>query len=658
MSFPAPAPSPTQQLPAWERRFRAGRIGLPDWAPDAPDRCAVIATASGVLEVHSWLQSSGALVRLTARAEGTAAAGIDPSGQWIWWFDDAGGNEYGVWRRQPFAAGPGESVEDPTGLPPSYSAGLALGRGGLAVVGRTDDTYGTRLHVIGSRVPERVIYEHIEDAGVGGLSEDGTLLAIVHSEHGDSRHPALRVVQVPDGAPVAELWDGPGLGLDPLGFAPIIGDPRLLVRHERRGRGELLIWDVVTGIQTELSLDVPGEIADAEWFPDASHLLISVDHEARTRLYTVSLTSLLSPPASAPVSPPGTPPGTRSGTPPGTPLTTAASSTFSARPVGPVDGTVLSATARPGGEVWTLWSSGAMPPAVRTLAGDLVLAAPGAPAPSSEPVEDVWVDGPGGRIHALLRRPPGAPVPMPLIVDVHGGPTAHDGDLFRAYPSAWVDHGYAVLQVNYRGSTGYGSAWRDALEQRVGHVELEDVVAVRDHLVSIGLVDPARVVLEGASWGGYLTLLGLGLYPDRWALGIAGVPVADYVAAYEDEMEGLRAFDRSLFGGSPEDVGEKYRDSSPITYVDRVTVPVLVLAGENDPRCPIRQIDNYLAALSARGAPHEVYRYDAGHGSLVDDERVRQVMVELDFVARRLPMPSLFRPDCQSQQKFDPKYGE
>ena len=104
-------------------------------------------------------------------------------------------------------------------------------------------------------------------------------------------------------------------------------------------------------------------------------------------------------------------------------------------------------------------------------------------------------------------------------------------------------------------------------------------------------------------------------------------------------MEGLKAFDRSLFGGSPEEVPDRYRDSSPLTYVDAVRAPVLILAGENDPRCPIRQIENYVAALAARGVTHEVYRYDAGHGSLVDDERVRQMRVELDFVAHHLPDP-------------------
>ncbi|MFN8075286.1 MAG: prolyl oligopeptidase family serine peptidase [Kineosporiaceae bacterium] len=609
-----PQPTADAPLPTWERRFRAPRVGLPDWAEDAPDRCAVVATAHGVIEVHSWDRAGGPLTRLTDRREGTFDCAIEPSGDWIWWFDDAAGDEFGVWRRQPFGSAPGEGVEDATGLPAAYSAGLALGRG-LAVVGGSDDD-GTRIHVVtrgeDGAPAARLLYANAEDAAVGGLSEDETLVAVAHSEHGDSRHMALRVLRVTDGSTVAELWDGPGKGVYAAEFAPLPGDPRLLVHHERRGSGELLIWDVETGTQHELALGLRGEVSDGQWFRDGGALLVAVDADARTRLYRVTLD------------------GTGRGV-------------ASVEPVGPADGTVLSATTRPDGEVWLLGSSAARPPAVRDLEGALVVVPPGDPAPPSVPVEDLWVDGPGGRVHALLRRPVGAdglPLagPLPLLVDIHGGPTAHDTDAFRAYPAAWVDHGFAVVQINYRGSTGYGSAWRDALEARVGHVELEDVVAVRDHLVATGIADPERIVLQGASWGGFLTLLGLGLYPDRWTLGVAGVPVADYLAAYEDEMEGLKAFDRSLFGGSPEEVPDRYRDSSPLTYVDAVRAPVLVLAGENDPRCPIRQIENYLAALDKRGLPYEVYRFDAGHGSLVDDERVRQTQAELDFVRQRLGM--------------------
>jgi dipeptidyl aminopeptidase/acylaminoacyl peptidase len=249
------------------------------------------------------------------------------------------------------------------------------------------------------------------------------------------------------------------------------------------------------------------------------------------------------------------------------------------------------------------------------------------------------VHGPGGTVHALVAQPVGDG-PFPTVFLVHGGPTWHDSDSFAADRAAYVDLGCAVVHVNYRGSTGYGAAWRDAITGRPGLTELEDVAAVRDWAVASGLADETRCVLAGGSWGGYLTLLGLGTQPSLWSAGVAAVPVADYLAAYEDEMEQLRAFDRSLFGGSPQEVPELYRQCSPLTYVEAVQAPVLVLAGANDPRCPIRQIDNWLAAAAAAGKAVEVYRFDAGHGSLVVDERVRQMKAELEFVARHVGLPA------------------
>ena len=185
---------------------------------------------------------------------------------------------------------------------------------------------------------------------------------------------------------------------------------------------------------------------------------------------------------------------------------------------------------------------------------------------------------------------------------VHGGPHHLESDAFYPERAAFVDLGCAVVDVNYRGSTGYGSRGATRSPGRPGLTELEDVRAVVRWAVDSGLADPARCVISGASWGGYLALLGAGTEPDLWAAAVAGVPVADYVAAYEDEMEPLKAFDRSLFGGAPDEVPEVYRSCSPLTYVADVTAPVLVLAGANDPRCPIRQIENYLDAAAASSA--------------------------------------------------------
>ncbi len=369
-----------------------------------------------------------------------------------------------------------------------------------------------------------------------------------------------------------------------------------------------MIWDVASGTQLDLELELPGDVS-ARWYPDGSALLIGHEHQARSELFRLDL------------------------------------HTGALLPLATERGTISGAAPRPDGSVELLWSSGAEPPAVHDISGRVVIRPPGPQAPPSVPVEDVWIDGPGGRIHALVSKPGPShdreqqgepPDPLPTAFVVHGGPTSHDTDSFVPTVAAWVDAGFAVVRVNYRGSTGYGSAWRDAIENRVGLTELEDIRAVRDWAVASGLADPERTALVGASWGGYLTLLGLGTAPDAWSVGIAGVPVADYVAAYEDEMENLRAFDRAIFGGTPEEVPERYVRSSPITYVDDVKAPVLILAGENDPRCPIRQIDNYLARLAERGVPYEVYRFDAGHGSLVTEERIRQVAAEIDFAMRHL----------------------
>ena len=172
--------SDDQQMPDWERRFRAGYVGLPDWARDAPDRAAVTATADGVLEVHSWDRATRELVRATRRKEGTTGATLDPAGEWLWWFDDGDGDEYGVWRRQPFGSGPDAPVpRTPPASPAAYPSGLAIGRDGLVVVGRSDDDYGARIHVLTPGAPARLLYEHEEDAGVADLSEDGQLVAIV-----------------------------------------------------------------------------------------------------------------------------------------------------------------------------------------------------------------------------------------------------------------------------------------------------------------------------------------------------------------------------------------------------------------------------------------------------------------------------------------------
>ncbi len=576
----------------WRRRFRAPSLSLPAWARDDPDRLVYRTNAGGKWENYAWDRRANAHRQVTDRPEGTAGATLDPTGEWIWWFDDERGSEFGRWMVERFTGG-GRRVAAP-GLPPAYGAGLAIARS-FAIIGSSSPA-GSTVHRVSSGRPEHLLYAHREFASVEALSQDETLLAVGHSEHGDSLHRALRVLDL-EGTQLADLWDGPGRGLWISNWSPVKGDQRLLVVHERRDVRRPLVWNAGSGDVFAPDIDLPGEI-EPSWYPDASALLLLHDYRGRTELYRFDLSS-------------------------------GALDRTDAEP-----GTITQARVRPDGEVWYQWTRSSAPAEVRAD-GRTLIRPQGEPAPGGVAYAGHTVDG----IHIFVAEPPGPP-PHPTIFHIHGGPTAHDRDAFSPFVQAWVDHGFAVVLVNYRGSTGYGRAWRDALIGNPGLTELEDIAKIHDWIIASGAADPERVILAGRSWGGYLTLLGLGMQPERWSLGIAGVPVADYVAAYDDEMEPLKAYDRSLFKGSPEEIPEVYRLRSPITHIERVRVPVLITAGANDPRCPIRQIENYITRLRALGKPHEVYRYNAGHGSMVIEENIRQMEVQIAFAARHLGTPA------------------
>jgi dipeptidyl aminopeptidase/acylaminoacyl peptidase len=247
------------------------------------------------------------------------------------------------------------------------------------------------------------------------------------------------------------------------------------------------------------------------------------------------------------------------------------------------------------------------------------------------PYKNISVAG----IHAFLAEPP-LPGPHPTICLVYGHPEYHYRASFYAKIQAWVDHGFAVVIVNCRGSNGYGKAWRDASLGNVGWTELEDVAKVHDWLVSSGIADPTRIVLNGQSWGGYLTLLGLGIQPERWSLGIAELPVGDFVTCYEEASETINATMRVQFGGTPEEVPEAYRKASPLTYVEQVRVPVMLVVGEHDHLCPLGQNERYIASLQALETSHEVYRYTGGHWTYDGEDDLRSVEAQIRFVARYL----------------------
>jgi len=209
-------------------------------------------------------------------------------------------------------------------------------------------------------------------------------------------------------------------------------------------------------------------------------------------------------------------------------------------------------------------------------------------------------------------------------------------DLYFPASQSWVDHGFAFVSINYRGSTTFGRAFLEQIWGNLGRWEVEDMVAAREWLVKEGIADPSRVFVTGGSYGGYLTLQALGTRPSLWAGGMASIAVADWAIAHEDTTETLRGVRAARFGGTPQEQPERYAASSPITYAKDVQAPVLIIQGRNDTRTPRRSVDAYEATMKALGKSIEVHWFDAGHGSLVVDQAIEHHALMLDFARRVL----------------------
>lgn len=594
----------------WKARFTAPRPGLPDWALDAPHRSLYTCNTSGAVEIHAWDRRSGRHHQVTSRPSGTSLAALTPDGEWIWWFNDGGGDEFGQWMAQPFGAavdGSAPAVAAPDGsalvpaapdVPPGYPAGLALGRLVTLIACATDD--GTDVWSVAPGGSARVIRRYEDDVELLALSADEDIAIVARPRPDHPSAVCLEVVDTATGAATSTITGPHHVSLDAFSFSPVGGDRRLVVRHEADGGRWLSVLDVETGAHRRI--DVPDVDVDTQWYPDGSALLLTFHRHARSTLHRCDLTT----------------------------------GTLTQLPTPP--GTIEAAAVRPDGRVEYQWSSSTHPPVIRTLdgSGDRVLfRPPGAVPPPGPELTDAWVETAAGRLHLLVARATAGPAKATVFL-LHGGPHSADTDRYSAYRSAWTDAGFTVIHVNYRGSTGYGSGWRAAGGSRPGFPELEDLAASCDWAIEQGLAHPERCVVVGSSWGGFLALLALGRQPGRWAAGIGESPIADHAAAYADRPDFLQSFDRELFGGSPEQLPEAYRACSPLTYVSDVKAPVLLLVAENDARCPVRQIELYLSRLADEGKAHEVYRFDAGHLTMVAAELVRQTERQIAFVSRVL----------------------
>lgn len=588
-------------MSVWRERFRARTVL---WTvPAAADRRRALAASnrSGVVQLYGWDLPSNRLTQLTDRPAGTVDGKISADGEWVFYVDDQAGNELGHWVRRPWSGGDAEDVTP--SLPRYASWDLVTSADGrrIAFTAAVDD--GFSVYVVESGREPRVIYRARQMCWLAGWAAAGDVLALLTSERTGLARYALLMLDAATGERVAELWEGPESSVSRVHLAVDPADRRVVLASDAGGGMRPLLWDPSTGERTPIHVPGSGECVPWDRSPEGLVLLSRVaDAVQELSVFDMS-TGLLR----------------RLDHPPGMYGHWGEA------------GCWMNADA----DVVVQWQDSTHPPTVVLLDGQTgALVRPllqASPVPASRPWRSVTFTVDSDRpIQAWVATPVGDG-PFPTVVETHGGPESVTMETFSPRAQAWLDHGYAFMTINYRGSTTFGRAFKEAIWGHPGELEVRDIVAGRAWLVEQGIARPDEVFLTGWSYGGFLTLHTVGTAPGLWAGGMAGIAVADWVSEYEDENDILRAYDRALFGGPPDErYIDAYRRASPITYAEQLDAPVLIIQGRNDTRCPARQVEDYEARLRELGKPIEVVWFDAGHAAYADVERM------IDFQARML----------------------
>ena len=589
----------------WRQRFRATDIPWAKIAQRNPNRGLVCTNKDGIYQLYAWDVSSNGLTQVTHQPAGVTLGIISSDGKYIYYLKDESGNEIGHFVRVPFSGGIPEDITPD--LPPYSAFDIFQSRAGntLGFVPAGNDGY--KIYIKSNDGKPKLIHHSESLILEPVLSSDGKILVFRSSERTRSLDTSLVVFSVETGEQLNELWDE-NASLETPMFSPVNGDARLVCTSSQSGFERPLIWNTSTGERTPLQLDeIPGSILPHAWSDDSEQILLCQVYQAQYQLYRYEVSTH--------------------------------SFTKLKHPIGTV-GFFSNGYFAGQDEIWVTWEDASHPSCLIALDSKTgektrTMISAGDP-PEGKPFKSItFVSENGDTIQGWLVVPDGD-APFPTILHTHGGPTSVMSSQFAPMAQSWVDHGFAFFTVNYHGSTTFGKDFEKSIWGNFGDLEVQDMAAAYKWLVDNKIAQPDAVLLTGLSFGGYLTLQATGRRPELWAGGMAEVAIADWKTMYEDESDSMRGVQRVYFGGPPDEVPEATRKSSPITYAEQIKAPLLVIQGENDTRCPARQMKVFEEKLRSLGKQIEVHWFDAGHGSLDQEQQIQHQEKMLGFAYRIL----------------------
>jgi dipeptidyl aminopeptidase/acylaminoacyl peptidase len=244
----------------------------------------------------------------------------------------------------------------------------------------------------------------------------------------------------------------------------------------------------------------------------------------------------------------------------------------------------------------------------------------------------------GLEIPAILYKPHQASSKnkVPALLLIHGGPGGQSRLGFSSRTQYYVNHGYAILAVNNRGSSGYGKTFYDMDNLRHGEDDLMDCVKAKDFLSGLGYIDMEKVGIMGGSYGGYMTMAALAFQPDEFAVGVNIFGVTNWIRTLRSVPPYWESFKQALYN----ELGDPYTDDSirlhkisPLFHAENVTKPLIVLQGANDPRVLQVESDEMVAAVKENGVHVEYVIFnDEGHGFMKKENRIEGYGKVLEFL--------------------------
>jgi dipeptidyl aminopeptidase/acylaminoacyl peptidase len=584
---------------SWQARFNTTSFTA-QLAARQPVRGLVASDLSGKPQLYAWERESDTLRPITNAPGGVSFGGISPDGRFIYYYDGL------RWVRVPFDATP-DTPREALGqdLPPYDTTSLSMSLDGSRLGFTVNVPQGVREYVMlvvslaadGTLGDRHTLYRSRSLSFGPMFSFDGRYAVVVTTERSDAREYALIAFDLtqPDAEP--RILQDVAASIRALDFAPVDGSALLLGSTDSEGVARPLVWDLATGDRIDLPLgDMPGDVRPLAWYPDGITLLLVHTYRARQSFYRYDLDR----------------------------------ATFTA--LDHPTGTYRATSILPTGHILTHWQDAEHAERVIVLDGKTGTRKRTIFAPESTPPGRAWrsVEFPssgGVSVQAWLCTPPGNG-PFPLVVYAHGGPTDALTESYDPVAQAWVDAGYAWLGVNYRGSATFGEEFQVAIMGMLGHREVDDLAAGATWAVEAGIADETRVIVSGAGYGGFLALQAAGKRPAMWSAVVAESAITDWRVFYTLADSNLRAYHRALWGGTPDDMPEVHRTGSPISYVDAVEAPVLLIQPLDDPRLPTGSDEAYIDAMQAAGRDLTVHRVE----SQTDDTEIMTII--LDWCAR------------------------